>query len=634
MSTTGLTEKLNLALTSKNAIKSTLVDRAAIEEAAPFTEYASAIENISTELPDIASWIEYDLPVTMNQPGKYTVDAEHIFFANQNSVTTDNAGLWLFNSVTGEIIRLYDKYSYWNKYWWLNNTKLMIASSSYAAGIYDFEAEAFKIIAEGSFNRITEIDNGILILNNGNVSNSYFVEKNTAKVTTLENMTGSRIVDYTGKDFVIIGSSGTNVPYVLDLINLTTQPLDITASSYYKYAKIKDDIVLITASSSSSSFSGIWIWEKATNTCTKIYTDGYYWNHVVVLDNIVLIRSQKTAGLLKYIIGESEAAMLLTTASAADYNNMGIIDENTAFIGCCGGSNYIYNKTDDSLTATAWTSTYNHKYYETEYGIFMGTGYTSTNAYFHKPDNTVYNFPYLSFTYEVLPTNYGHVLYNVKDGVLIVKYDAETQKTTWKTVGESKQSQVQYTRMLETDTDYYIWSTAQVGEANIVRVSKSDYEDCAEVLSTEDENNSVTSATIINNKIYFCGRVLFIYDMETRTYEKISNDFLGSDQLYLSYEKDTYNNFNFTDLQGIINMETRKVSTIPFRTFLWRNFTFDLYGVTNINNGQQYQFKHPYEKNTLGFADYNYNSTNSKVINNTNLLTGIYSGAIVVCNKE
>lgn len=63
---------------------------------------------------------------------------------------------------------------------------------------------------------------------------------------------------------------------------------------------------------------------------------------------------------------------------------------------------------------------------------------------------------------------------------------------------------------------------------------------------------------------------------------------------------------------------------VLLRTFLWRNYTFDLYGVTNINNGQQYQFKHPYEKNTYGFADFNYNpNSNNKVINNTNILTGI-----------
>lgn len=170
MGTTGLTEKLTLALNSKNAIKSTLVDRAAIEEAAPFTEYAGAIENIGADLPDIASWVEYDLPVEMNQPGKYTVDAEHIFFSNQNSVTTENAGLWMFNSVTGETKRLYDKSNYWRNFIWLNDKKLLIHTTSDGAGIYDFETETFNILIEGAINKVTELKNHYILLNSGNVS--------------------------------------------------------------------------------------------------------------------------------------------------------------------------------------------------------------------------------------------------------------------------------------------------------------------------------------------------------------------------------------------------------------------------------------------------------------------------------
>lgn len=632
MSTTGLTEKLTLALNSKNAIKSTLVDRAAIEEAAPFNAYAGAIENIGAEMPDIASWVEYELPVTMNQPGKYTADAEHIFFSNQNSVTTDNAGLWLFNSVTGETKRLYDKSYYWKHFIWLNDTKLLIHTTSDGAGIYDFETETFTIIIEGSINKVTELKNHYILLNSGNVAHTMIIEKDTLNIIDLGNFWGRYAVSYEADDFIIITDG--DKPVVIDLTTYETLELSDIPYSAYSMIGVDKNNVLISSTYSSAAQAGLWIYNHAEKRAIKIYETGYYWKHTLVLDNTVLIRSSKNTGLLKYILGESAASMLLETAKICDYNEMAEIKDG-ALIGYCDG-NYIYNKTDGSITLMEnWTSTYYYQYYDAGYGIFMGTGNTSTNAYFNKATNVVSNFPYLTFNYKALKTNYGHVLYNVKDGVVVVKHDESTQTTTWKTIGESKQSQVVYSYMLDLDNYYYIWSDSTSLEGNIVRISKTNYDDCAEILTKEHEDKGLKNATVIGDKIYFCGKNIIIYDTSTKTYEIIESQFLGSDQLYLSYEKDTYNNFNFTDLQGIMSMETKQVSTIPFRTFLWRNYTFDLYGVTNINNGQQYQFKHPYEKNTYGFADFNYNpNSNNKVINNTNILTGIYSGAIVVCNKE
>lgn len=632
MSTTGLTEKLTLALNSKNAIKSTLVDRAAIEEAAPFNAYAGAIENIGAEMPDIASWVEYELPVTMNQPGKYTADAEHIFFSNQNSVTTDNAGLWLFNSVTGETKRLYDKSYYWKHFIWLNDTKLLIHTTSDGAGIYDFETETFTVIIEGSINKVTELKNHYILLNSGNVAHTMIIEKDTLNIIDLGNFWGRYAVSYEADDFIIITDG--DKPVVIDLTTYETLELSDIPYSAYSMIGVDKNNVLISSTYSSAAQAGLWIYNHAEKRAIKIYETGYYWKHTLVLDNTVLIRSSKNTGLLKYILGESAASMLLETAKICDYNEMAEIKDG-ALIGYCDG-NYIYNKTDGSITLMEnWTSTYYYQYYDAGYGIFMGTGNTSTNAYFNKATNVVSNFPYLTFNYKALKTNYGHVLYNVKDGVVVVKHDESTQTTTWKTIGESKQSQVVYSYMLDLDNYYYIWSDSTSLEGNIVRISKTNYDDCAEILTKEHEDKGLKNATVIGDKIYFCGKNIIIYDTSTKTYEIIESQFLGSDQLYLSYEKDTYNNFNFTDLQGIMSMETKQVSTIPFRTFLWRNYTFDLYGVTNINNGQQYQFKHPYEKNTYGFADFNYNpNSNNKVINNTNILTGIYSGAIVVCNKE
>lgn len=632
MSTTGLTEKLTLALNSKNAIKSTLVDRAVIEEAAPFNAYAGAIENIGAEMPDIASWVEYELPVTMNQPGKYTADAEHIFFSNQNSVTTDNAGLWLFNSVTGETKRLYDKSYYWKYFIWLNDTKLLIYTASEGAGIYDFETETFTIIIEGSINKVTELKNHYILLNSGNVAHTMIIEKDTLNIIDLGNFWGRYAVSYEADDFIIITDG--DKPVVIDLTTYETLELSDIPYTAYSMIGVDKNNVLISSTYSSAAQAGLWIYNHAEKRAIKIYETGYYWKHTLVLDDTVLIRSSKNTGLLKYVLGESAASMLLETAKICDYNEMAEIKDG-ALIGYCDG-NYIYNKTDGSITLMEnWTSTYYYQYYDAGYGIFMGTGNTPTNAYFNKATNVVSNFPYLTFNYKALKTNYGHVLYNVKDGVVVVKHDESTQTTTWKTIGESKQSQVVYSYMLDLDNYYYIWSDSTSLEGNIVRISKTNYDDCAEILTKEHEDKGLKNATVIGDKIYFCGKNIIIYDTSTKTYEIIESQFLGSDQLYLSYEKDTYNNFNFTDLQGIMSMETKQVSTIPFRTFLWRNYTFDLYGVTNINNGQQYQFKHPYEKNTYGFADFNYNpNSNNKVINNTNILTGIYSGAIVVCNKE
>ena len=636
MSTTGLTEKLTLALNSKNAIKSTLVDRAAIEEAAPFTAYAGAIENIGAEMPDIASWIEYDLPVEMNQPGKYTADAEHIFFSNQNSVNTNNAGLWMFNSVTGETKRLYDKQNYWKNFIWLNDKKLLIYTNSTAAGIYNFETETFEIILESGLSKVAELKNHYVLTNSGNVAHTFIIEKDTLKIIDLGNFWDNNwAVSYTSDTHIIITGSSAK-PFLINLTTYESQQLNIPSANYHKFVDINDNLILDTSSSSGSSSLGIWIIDKTTAECKQIYTEGYYWNNIVVLDDVVLIRSQKTKGLLKYAIGDETATMFMEEALANEYPNMCTTNEGAA-IWYCGGNCYFYNKETDSLSIMDdWTNTNYFKSKELDnYAVVLGSGTTTTNYIFDKTTNTMRSFGYMGLTFNVLPTTYGHIVYGIKDGVRIVKYDENSQTIGWKTLGAGNQSRVLYSTFIETDTDYYIWSTETLTGANIVRVSKADYEDCALILNSEHTGKYLQSAKVIDNKIYFCGRLIFVYDIDTKTYEAITNDFLGTDTLYLSYEKDTYNNFNFTDLQGIMSMETKQVSTIPFRTFLWRNYTFDLYGVTNINNGQQYQFKHPYERNTYGFVDYNYHPNSSnKVINNTNILTGICSGAIVVCNKE
>lgn len=632
MSTTGLTEKLTLALNSKNAIKSTLVDRAVIEEAAPFNAYAGAIENIGAEMPDIASWVEYELPVTMNQPGKYTADAEHIFFSNQNSVTTDNAGLWLFNSVTGETRRLYDKYGYWKNYIWLNDTKLLIYTNYDGAGIYDFETETFEIVMESSVNKVTELKNHYILLNSGNVQHTKIIKKDTLEIIDLGNFWGRYAVIHEGNNFIIIADG--DKPIVIDLTSYETLELSDIPCSGYSVVKITDDIVMMSSNANSAAQVGIWIYNHSTKTVTKIYDEGYYWSHTLLLDDILFIRSYKSAGLLKYKLGDDKAIMFFEAAKAHEYNQMSIAKDG-ALMGYCGG-NYLYNKAEDTMTLMEdWTSTTYFKYIEMEHATFLGSGTTTTNYIFNKATNTMSSFGYLGLNFKVIPVDYGYIVYNRKDGVTVVKYNEDTQSFNWKTIGESKQNQVEYSYMLNLDNYYYIWSDSTSLEGNIVRISKTNYDDCVEILTKEHEDKGLKNATVIGDKIYFCGKNIIIYDTSTKTYEIIESQFLGSDQLYLSYEKDTYNNFNFTDLQGIMSMETKQVSTIPFRTFLWRNYTFDLYGVTNINNGQQYQFKHPYEKNTYGFADFNYNpNSNNKVINNTNILTGIYSGAIVVCNKE
>ena len=503
MSTTGLTEKLTLALNSKNAIKSTLVDRAAIEEAAPFNAYAGAIENIGTDLPDIASWVEYELPVAMNQPGKYTVDAEHIFFSNQNSVTTDNAGLWLFNSITGETKRLYDKSNYWKNFIWLNDKKLLIHTTGDGAGIYDFETETFTIIIEGSINKVTELKNHYILLNSGNVAHTMIIEKDTLNIIDLGNFWGRYAVSYEADDFIIITDG--DKPVVIDLTTYETLELSDIPYTAYSMIGVDKNNVLISSTYSSAAQAGLWVYNHAEKRATKIYETGYYWKHTLVLDNTVLIRSSKNTGLLKYVLGELAASMLLETAKICDYNEMAEINEG-ALIGYCDG-NYIYNKTDGSITLMEnWTSTYYYQYYDAGYGVFMGTGNTSTNAYFNKATNVVSNFPYLTFTYKVLKTNYGHVLYNVKDGIVVVKYDENTQTTTWKTIGESKQSQVVYSYMLDLDNYYYIWSDSTNLEGNIVRISKTNYDDCAEILTKEHEDKGLKNATVIGNKIYFCGK--------------------------------------------------------------------------------------------------------------------------------
>lgn len=647
MSTTGLTEKLTLALNSKNAIKSTLVDRAAIEEAAPFTAYAGAIENIGAELPDIASWVEYELPVTMVDARKYTYDAEHIFIFDTR---TDTQGLWRLNSKTQQIIQILDNGCGYSKYYKLDDTHLLIAGSSYENNIilYNLEDDTYELlVSKIAMKSFTEISTGFLAISNNTKYNSYFINKNTFEVTDLGTDITNWEVGYTDDTHTLLYySSGGKNPYAIDNKTCEVTQLTgmITTTYKWKAIKIDDNTVLFSHGSStkpSTDYLGIWEWKKAEKIATKIYNDGWYLETCANMNNKAILRcSEAKQNLLIYDKATSTIEVLLENVGySRGCNNLSRIPEGALITHTLNNNNaiYVYNEENAELIQLEQAYSYDFKHYVTDYGVFLGTGNTTAGYYYNNETRTIGGAGcYFTSGYTVLETSFGQIIYNCRNGIYINRYVDGVR--SYKVLGDNRQTANHtYSTYAETEDYFYFCGGGSSNYSYVVKQHKTNYDDSEVFLNTR----STAYGTIItaDKNVYIYGDNLYVYNEETGEVTTCPvNDFIDSEKkLVPAYDMVTTNNLKFTDTRGIIDPVTNTVSTIPFRKYLWKNYTFDNYGVTNINNGQQYQFKYPYGSlsNGWGFIDCNYtDSEKVTVFNNTNIFTAICKNAIIVCNKE
>ena len=646
MSTTGLTEKLTLALNSKNAIKSTLVDRAAIEEAAPFNAYAGAIENIGAEMPDIASWVEYELPITLVSPRKYTYDAEHIFMC---STSSNKQGLWCFNSKTQTTIELTNVgYSYSNYFKLKNNYLLIVATGSESSVIlYDLKNDTWeKLIPNIAIKGFTEISTGFLAISNNTKYNSYFIDKEIFEVIDLGTNMCNWEVAYTDNTHTLLYYNSDKTPYVINNNTHEVTQLEgmITTTYKWKTVKVDDNTILLSHGSSSkpkTEYLGVWEWKKNENIATKIYEEGWCLDTAAVMNNKVILRcSEVKQDLLLYDKNTSEVTVLLSQVGYfRGCNNLSRIPEGALITDTLNNNNaiYVYNEENNELIQLESSYSYDFKHYPTEYGVFLGTGNTTSGYYYNYSTRKIGGAGiYLTTGFTVLETDFGQIIYNCRNGLYINRYVDGTRQ--YKTVGDNRQtSNHTYSVYTETDKYYYFCGGGTSNYSYVVRQSKTDYNDSEVFLnSTSAMYGSIIAA---GKNVYIYGNDLYIYNEDTKEVITCAvNSFIDSEKkLAAAYDIEPTQNLKFTDERGIINPSTETVSTIPFRKYLWKNYTFDNYGVTNINNGQQYQFKYPYGSvsNGGGFMDYNYTKGNkATVFNNTNIFSAICANAIVVCNKE
>ncbi len=646
MSTTGLTEKLTLALNSKNAIKSTLVDRAAIEEAAPFNEYAGAIENIGADLPDIASWVEYELPERMIDSRKYTYDAEHIFIYDGRS---DTQGLWRLNSKTQQIIQVIDSGCGYSKFYKLDDIHLLIAGGGYESNIllYNLENDTCEVLVSkitiGSF---TEISTGFLAISSNTKYNSYFIDKHTFQVTNFGTDFTDWTVGYTDETHTLLYRSKGYNPYVIDNnTHEVTQLMGMITTTYkWKAIKTDDNTVLLSHGSSTkpnTEYLGIWEWKKAENIATKIYEEGWYLDTCANMNNKVILRcSEAKQNLLIYDKATSVVEILLENVGySRGCNNLSRIPEGALITHSLNNNNaiYIYNEENEELIQSEQVYSYDFKHYVTDYGVFLGTGNTTAGYYYDNAARKIAGAGcYFTSGFVVLETAFGQIVYGCQNGLYLNRYVDGVRN--YKVVGDNRQTaNHKYTKYVETDDYYYFYGGGTSNYSYIVKQNKNDYDD-SEVL--------LNSTSAVHSSMIVAGHTVYIYGNNLYTYNEDSgeittcpiNEFIDSEKkLVAAYDMATTNNLRFTDERGIIDPVTNTVSTIPFRKYLWKNYTFDNYGVTNINNGQQYQFKYPYGSlsSGWGFIDYNYTEGNKvTVFNNTNVFTAICKNAIVVCNKE
>ena len=645
MSTTGLTEKLTLALNSKNAIKSTLVDRAAIEEAAPFTAYAGAIENIGAEMPDIASWVELELPTTMVEPRKYTYDAEHIFIFSTHSNTQ---GLWCLNSKTQQFTQMADHGCSYTKYYKVSDKHLLIGGTGYENNIilYNLENNTYEfLVSKVALKLFEEISTGFLAISNSNKYHSYFIDKNTFEVTDLGTDIYNWEIGYTDDTHTLLYYSSDKNPYVINNNTHEVTRLEgmITTTYKWKTIKVDNNTILLSHGGSSKPKTeqlGVWEWKKNENIATKIYEEGWYLDTAVVMNNKVILRCSETKqDLLLYDKNTSEVTVLLSQVGySRGCNNLSRIPEGALITDTLNNNNaiYVYNEENNELIQLESSYSYDFKHYPTEYGVFLGTGNTTSGYYYNYSTRKIGGAGiYLTTGFTVLETDFGQIVYNCRNGILINKYNDGVREC--KTVGENKQTANHtYGKYAETE-DYYYFCGGGTNSSYVVKQSKTDYNDSTVFLnSTSTTYGSVMTA---GKNVYIYGNDLYIYNENTGEVTACAvNSFIDSEKkLTPVYDIKPTQNLKFTDERGIIDPLTETVSTIPFRKYLWKNYTFDNYGVTNINNGQQYQFRYPYGSLSSGngFVDYNYTAGSKvTVFNNTNILTAICNNAIVVCNKE
>lgn len=634
----GITEKLNLALNSKNAIKSTLVDRAQeISDVTPFSNYAGIIENMSEVLPDIASWVEIELPMTFGSPKKYTYDAEHIFIIDSHSV---NKGIWCFNSNTQELNKIGGTTHNYNNII-SNNNKILFYKDRDIADmlLYDCDTnECTTIIDSIYINKTYKVQNYLVFVPYNNVNKIYILDTNSFELKELESPISSRYYANVLGDRYVLFYDNSNQPYVLDINTFTIVQIEnFPISSSYVYTEIDDEVVLVSTTSTSSTIpesqAGLWKWNKVTNEVKKIFDSGSDYNISVIMNNKIILRSDmRYVNIIIYDKNTDETKILIENSNYSRGNNdICRIPEGALITYANGGNIYVYNEENDELTQLNYSFKYSFDCYPCEHYAFLGTGHTATGYVYNYDTRTITTSMYFGSAFNVLETSFGQIVYNCQNGICINTYRDGARVS--KVLGGTRAGQARYVSYFKTNNNYYFVG----GSSNytyVVRQSMTDYDD-SEVLFSKFDYSNYIGLVSVDSDVYIYGTKLYKYNEETKeTINYAANDFFDSSvKISSSYDRTPRNYLRFTDGRGIFDPLTNTVSTIPYRKYIWKNYTFDNFGVTNINNGQQYQFKYPYANSA--WIDLNYQpSSLATTFNSTNILTAIGTKSIMVCNKE
>ena len=343
--------------------------------------------------------------------------------------------------------------------------------------LFNLQTNEYDILVSDFYLQyIQEISTGYFFINrNSNTTGlSYFLNKETLELTQIENI-GNRRIDYQDGNYVLF--TGYNLaPRIYDLNNKIATTITNLSGEYFNYIDVDDNITLLSYSSNTSttSYLGIWEWNKLEKSMSKIYNEGCSWKYYANCDNCVIIRSPYKPNILKYNKEDSNISILLSgTKYNFSSNDISKIEEGVLLTNTVGSDVYIYNDKEDSLRKLSFTSPYSFQHFPVKEGVFLGTSYTSSGYFYETATDTVKSIGYITSSFSVFNTRYGYVLMGINNGILISKF--VDGKISTKIMGAESSGSIKYISNYETDDYYYFYgSNTGGGGRNIIKVSKTD----------------------------------------------------------------------------------------------------------------------------------------------------------------
>lgn len=500
--------------------------------------------------------------------------------------------------------------------------------------LFNLQTNEYDILVSDFYLQyIQEISTGYFFINRDSNTTglSYFLNKETLELTQIENI-GNRRIDYQDGNYVLF--TGYNLaPRIYDLNNKIATTITNLSGEYFNYIDVDDNITLLSYSSNTSttSYLGIWKWNKLEKSISKIYNEGCSWKYYANCDNCVIIRSPYKPNILKYNKEDSNISILLSgTKYNFSSNDISKIEDGVLLTNTVGSDVYIYNDKEDSLRKLSFTSPYSFQHFPVKEGVFLGTSYTSSGYFYETATDTVKSIGYITSHFSVFNTRYGYVLKNINNGILISKF--VDGKISTKIMGAESSGSIKYISNYETDDYYYFYgSNTGGGGRNIIKVSKTDYNDCKLLLKSNLD--TFKSCLSLNDNLIFYNSKFVIYNEKNdEVVIPDINQFLGDTSISLWAKNIIDNKEYLSDGEGIIDLSEMKINNIPNRKYIWNTYTFDSLGATNFLTGEKYSFKIRYDANS--FKDYYYAIYGSNTTNfNTKILVGLNKTNIIICEN-